>query len=72
MTLLETIIGECKYVAGDEVSIADISLATTMPILSLFGDGFIPQKIADWYERVVAEVPDLKQINDEADYSVFL
>lgn len=67
MANLESIMGNWKFVAGNEVSIADISIAVTIPILKAFvNEEFIPCKLQQWYERVLAKVPELKPLNDEA------
>lgn len=67
MADLEKIMGNKKFVAGNEVSIADISIAVTIPILKAFvNEEFVTSKLHKWYECVLVKVPELKLLNDEA------
>ncbi|KAH9399409.1 Glutathione S-transferase [Tyrophagus putrescentiae] len=67
MATLETIMGDSEFVAGNEVTIADISIAVTIPILkAMVNENFITAKLLRWYERVLVKIPALKQLNEEA------
>ncbi|CAN7938046.1 unnamed protein product [Ixodes hexagonus] len=63
---LQHLLGDAKYVAGDTLSVADLSLVAhlTLPVelLGLFDVSKFP-KLASYYERLKAELPYFEEIN---------
>lgn len=60
--------GDKKFVAGPNVTLADISLAMTYTFL----EKFFPEEVKplnQWYKDVETAVPAVKEINDALDFS---
>lgn len=66
MTILETLLGDNKFFAGDSVTIADISLGVSIPFMNQFEACLSSPKFDAWYERLVKEVPTLLELNEQA------
>ncbi|EEC09122.1 glutathione S-transferase, putative, partial [Ixodes scapularis] len=61
---LQQLLGDGKYVVGDKLTVADLSLVAhlTLPLLGLFDASKFP-KLASYYERLKAELPYFEEIN---------
>lgn len=67
VAILEAILGDQPYLAGDQVTIADISLGVIVPFVKpmLNDSTFSNPKLEAWYERVKEAVPALAELNAE-------
>lgn len=65
--MLETMIGNKKFLIGDNVTLADISLASEFPNLRLVREGLITPKILEYQRRVEAACPHLQKLNQVID-----
>ena len=70
--ILEAILGNQKFFAGDTATIADISLGAGIPILKVLYPGLMSVKLQSWYDRVLRDIPELDEINDQYDYKPLL
>ena len=60
--------GDNKFLAGNDASIADISLAMSYTFSKyLFEEEFKP--LEQWYKNVEIAIPAVKEINDAVDFS---
>ena len=62
-----TLIDDNKYVAGDDLTIADISLLASSTVLAIndFKDINDLPKVKSWYERLKNELPYFNEVNGE-------
>ncbi len=64
MKLLDTLIGDNKYVAGTHLTIADLSfLASSTVFLATDYDLSDYPNVKEWLERLQTELPYFDQIN---------
>lgn len=66
VAILEAILGEKQFLAGDVVTIADISVAGEVPYLKRIDPTASHLKLDAWYERVKTAVPALAEVHAEA------
>lgn len=60
--ILEKLLDGHKFLIGDELTIADISVASSIGLF--VPESWVSTNIKQWYEHVLAEVPMLKQMLD--------
>lgn len=70
LDLLVKLIGNKKFIASDQVSLADITIGAYLPNTLKVAGSNAPQSLNEYYERVVGAVPALAEINREADKAV--
>lgn len=70
VSIIEAILGDQLFFAGDHVTIADISLGVTFPYFKMLDPTFSNDKLEAWYERVKKVVPALAELNGEAIKSI--
>ena len=68
LALFDTLIGDNKYVTGDELTIADISFLATSTVLTINEFKDIDQllNLKGWYERLKEELPYFNEVNEDA------
>lgn len=64
LEILELILGEKKFLTGDELTLADISIAAEFPNLKNVRNDLLTPKITDYQTRVHEACPELKELND--------
>ena len=66
--LLDTLIGESQYMAGEELTIADIAIGQTTSMLAFkeFKDVDECANVVAWYERILQESTHFKETVDSA------
>lgn len=57
IAILEAILGDNPFFTGANVTLADISLAVSIPIVKHMFTGLLTEKLAAWYDRVGKAVP---------------
>ncbi len=57
IAILEAILGDSQFMAGDKITLADISLAVSIPIVKHMFSGLLTEKLAAWYDRVGKALP---------------
>jgi len=70
--ILESILGDSRFFGGEDVSIADISLGASMPILKLLYPSLVSITLQAWYDRTLRDVPELEEYNDKVNYASIL
>jgi glutathione S-transferase len=65
LKLLDTLIGDSKYVAGNELTIADISVLASTSLLEINEQKDIADlpNLKGWYNRVKAQLPYFEEVN---------
>ena len=65
LKLLDTLIGDNKYVAGNELTIADLSIVATITTLAIndFKDLADAPNVKRWLDRLTKELPYYEEIN---------
>lgn len=72
LTYIEEILGEQNFLAGDQVTLADISLAVSVPYFKLVFAQHWTEKLEQWNKRVLAAVPSLKELNDQVNFKTLV
>ena len=65
LEILVTLLGEKKFFTGEQVTLADISLGTSVPFVKQLFPNLWPAKLEAWYERLVKVVPQVQQSNSK-------
>lgn len=63
LALFETLLGENKFVTGDNLTLADISFAATLPTIKIFDGSLLTPKTLEYIKRVEDATPELKKLN---------
>ena len=65
LKLLDTLIGQNKYVAGNELTIADLSILASTTFLGLkdYKDLENVPNVKEWYFRLQKELPYYEEVN---------
>jgi len=64
LAILETIMGTNKYLAGDTLTLADLSIFAVLSMTEVVSydlSGF--EKVKSWMDRLKGELPDYEEIN---------
>lgn len=62
--LLETFLSSSEYAVGDSLTLADLSLVTTVSTLEAAGYDFSPySNVNKWYSKVKQEIPGYEEAN---------
>ncbi|KAJ6219731.1 hypothetical protein RDWZM_005543 [Blomia tropicalis] len=64
--ILETLLGDQQFFAGDKATIADISFGVILSFLEKMNPEWYPSKFQAWYERLTKAVPELLEYNNKA------
>ena len=64
--ILETILGDQQFFAGDKVTLADISLGCSVPFLKEIQPELFTAKLEAWFVRLCKAVPAFVEYNDQA------
>ena len=69
MKLLDTLIGDNKYVAGNELTIADLSVLASTTILEIndYKDLNDFPNVKAWFDRLRKELPYYEEVNGDLD-----
>ncbi|XP_017478798.1 PREDICTED: glutathione S-transferase 1-1-like [Rhagoletis zephyria] len=70
--IVEAILGDQRFLAGENVTLADISFGVEVPMIKVLYPSFISPKLQAWYDRTLRDVPALEEYNSQADYTAFL
>lgn len=67
LKVFNTLIGDNKYVTGNDVTIADLSLLASTTILSInnFKDIKELPNLKAWYERLTHDLPYFQEVNGD-------
>lgn len=70
--LLEAFLAEEPYLAGDHITVCDISMAVLVSLLKLFAplDDVEHPNIIAWLDRIYENVPSFGEINDESNQEI--
>ncbi|XP_017480610.1 PREDICTED: glutathione S-transferase 4-like [Rhagoletis zephyria] len=62
ISILESLLGEQKFFAGENITLADISLGASVPVMKMFFKDMWPKKLESWYIRLSESVPQLPEL----------
>lgn len=63
ISILESLLGEQAFFAGENITLADISLGASVPVMKMFFKDMWPEKLESWYSRLSKIVPQLPELN---------
>lgn len=64
IAILEAILGDNQFFTGATITLADISLAVSIPIVKHMFTGLLTDKLAAWYDRVGKALPGVVEYED--------
>lgn len=66
LAVLDTLLGEQKFFAGDQVTLADLSLGVVIPAIPKYleSDDYLSDRLKRWIDRAQTACPALKEINE--------
>lgn len=67
---MEAILGDQRFLAGEDVTLADIALGAEIPLLKYIYPSFISPKLQSWYDRTLRDVPALEEYNSGLNYDI--
>lgn len=65
IAILEAILGEQDFFAGSQVTLADISLVVSIPVIESLFPTLLTPKLSAWAQRVEKALPVVKELHDE-------
>lgn len=57
------LLGDQTFFAGENVTLADISLGASVPTMKMFFKDMWTEKLESWYSRLSKAVPQLADLN---------